>query len=178
MKALEDELGVDVVSQHEWHWFSYASSAKDDEWVPQYTLVKNLRREDYWTEFKKGLNGCLSVEKLTKRWGCKWRSVGPCQRSEASRRSKLCSLVQRAERECGWDSARTFKWMDVHFPIGPRERSTTAGQFIRFISDKKLGGFEKVCEALTRSFQADLGCKELLAIFTDNTGYILDIVAL
>ncbi|KAF5385999.1 hypothetical protein D9615_002501 [Tricholomella constricta] len=145
--TLEAKFSRDRLSKHQFDWIISSRRNQADEFLPRYSFWTPEGQNAYptvrqiWTEYKFGMDGCLSISELNAGWDARWRSQGPA-RTEMSRRNKIIGLVEDLSKNPNWRPELALQYLETKYPIPTRSvpylRTTRA--FIDCLQkqDKKL----------------------------------------
>ncbi|KAJ7849462.1 hypothetical protein B0H13DRAFT_2361214 [Mycena leptocephala] len=78
-------------------------NGRDGDWLPHYKYVSAAAIWEYWTEWKEGMNGYISVEELNATWGGKWHRNNGGQKNEHTRRMQVINLILDLTKKPRWD---------------------------------------------------------------------------
>jgi len=150
LAQMEVKFGPERLRHHLFEWKMYGSRKMSDEWLPiyYYPSLSDLSVEDVWTEHVFGLNGCLSVTQLNANWAARWRRNDTVAKTEAARRKKLITLIERLAQKPNWNSELALRFLKVEYVIPtasiPHLRSTRA--FVDHLQKDKGRFFSEVIE--------------------------------
>ncbi|KAK1217692.1 hypothetical protein PQX77_019640 [Marasmius sp. AFHP31] len=125
MKGIEGQIGFGKAENHSWEWVEYPSREDD--------------RDKAWQEYKKGLDGMVSIRQLKSVWKTRWRIGKLDVATELTHRRHLWRLVENLEGLEGWDLAMAMEFLQKRYPIGPTQQKElqTAGNFVRWLQKDK-----------------------------------------
>jgi hypothetical protein len=64
-----------------------------------------------------GMDGQLSVRELVAGWGARWRHNNAAAKSEATRRKKLITLIERLSAKSNWSNDLALRFLKERYPI-------------------------------------------------------------
>jgi hypothetical protein len=108
--CLESKFSPDRLRNHRFEWIRSSSESREDEWLPEYTYWKPPHKnksasiEEIWKEWMFGMDGQLSVRELMAGWEARWRRNNAAAKSEATRRKKLITLIERLSKKPNWSN--------------------------------------------------------------------------
>ncbi|KAJ7861022.1 hypothetical protein B0H14DRAFT_3445749 [Mycena olivaceomarginata] len=73
------------------------------DWLPRYKYTSADSIWEYWTEWKDGVRGYMSVEELTTTWGAKWRRNIAGLKNENTRRMRVVNLILELSKKPRWN---------------------------------------------------------------------------
>ncbi len=109
--TLEAEFGATQLRCHSFRWTISDASDVSDEWRPSYEFYqpggnKQATVEEIWKEWSVGIDGCISVERLSQYWDTRWRRSDKAKKTMASRRKRIIDIMTELISKRGWDEKR------------------------------------------------------------------------
>jgi hypothetical protein len=152
--TLESKFSPDRIRNHQFEWIRSSSETREDEWLPEYTYWKPPHKnksatiEDIWKEWMFGMDGRLSVRDLMAGWEARWRRNNAAAKSEATRRKKLITLIERLSEKPNWSNALALRFLKDRYPIPspsvPHLKNTRA--FIEYLQKRDGNALEEILQ--------------------------------
>jgi hypothetical protein len=139
--ALLAKHGREKLDAHEWEW-------RNGDWLPWYRYQPVDAITDVWTEYVDGLNGCLSTRELKDRWGAKWRRNEGGLKTEAARRAKVITLIERLAMKPNWNTPLALRFLVEKYENGPAFAGKVRA-FCDYLQKDGGAGFQSVLAAAT-----------------------------
>ncbi|PPQ70700.1 hypothetical protein CVT25_010617 [Psilocybe cyanescens] len=118
IRELIIKFGSEQISCHQFEWIKSKTNSVSDEWLPFYKYDLNVRTlVDIWNEYTEGLHGNLSVRQLTERWGARWRRNNQGQKTEATRRKIITTLITKLSQKPNWTVDLALRFLNERYPI-------------------------------------------------------------
>ncbi len=139
--TLEAEFGATQLRCHSFRWTISDASDVSDEWRPSYEFYqpggnKQATVEEIWKEWSVGIDGCISVERLSQYWDTRWRRSDKAKKTMASRRKRIIDIMTELISKRGWDEKRALRFLRENYV--PVKFSTVRG-FIDYLQKREKG---------------------------------------
>lgn len=123
LTKLEHIFKPDKLKHNKFVWKERVDKAGEYEWLPRFEeFWKPAQHQtpsltDIWKENRTGIGLLFSIKELEEHWGARWKQNKGTIKTEAVRRGKVVTTIERLIARYGWTPEQALTYLRARYPI-------------------------------------------------------------